>query len=645
MKQYKNVLALLLSVSLMLSMVTGCGSQQSNEETVSNGDDVDSLLSIFNNVQEDSSGNDTAVNGSRDDAAGDSSEESLVSNEADTSITTADTSDMEFRFDASDTTAASPESGKTVEVTEETTKTTSTGEQTYNITAGGTYTLSGTITDTMVTVDANNADVNIILNGVTIKNSQGPAIYVREADKVTITLAEGTTNTLSDGSSYSITDSDSTLDAAIFSKADLTINGSGTLVLNGNYKHGIVSKDDLIISSGTLKVTANNVGLNGKDCVKINSGNITINAGSDGIRSDNDEDTSRGYVYLYGGTINITAGNDGIQAETVVNVENVDFTVKAGGGSAASLTTSDESYKGIKAGSDIYISGGTFNVNSLDDCIHSNGTITISGGSYTLSSGDDGVHADTDLAISGSSTKLSITKSYEGIEATNLVISGGNISIVASDDGLNAAGGNDTTTTARPGMGSFSSSTGKIVISGGTLYIKANGDGLDANGTLAITGGTITVVGPTTGDTAILDFDATGTISGGTFIGVGASSMAQNFSSSSTQGAIMMNTGTQSAGTLVQLTDSNGTVLLSYTAEQSFACVILSHSSIVQGGTYTLTIGSSSTEIIMTSTVYGSSGGMGGHGGNTGMVPGSTGGMGGNTGGKGGNMGGMGGKP
>lgn len=528
-------------------------------------------------------------------------------------ITTADTSGMDFGFDESDTQEAEASTGTALEITEETTKTAATGEELYSITAGGTYTLSGTIRDVMVTVDANNADVNLILNGADICNSTGPAIYIREADKVTITLAEGTTNTISDGASYSITDSGSTLDAAIFSKADLTINGSGALTVQGNYKHGIVSKDDLVISSGTLKVTAKNVGLGGKDCVKINSGNLTINAGSDGIRSDNDEDASRGYVYLYGGTIGITAGNDGIQAETVVNIENVDLTVKAGGGSGASLTSSEESYKGIKAGSDIYITGGSFSIDSLDDCIHSNGTITLSGGSYALSSGDDGIHADTDLAISGSATKLTIAKSYEGIEATNLVISGGTISVTASDDGLNAAGGTDASSTAvRPGKGSFSASTGKILISGGTLSIRANGDGLDANGTLFITGGTITVVGPTSGDTAILDFDASGTISGGTFIGLGAASMAQNFSASSTQGVIMVTTGNQAVGTLVQLTDGSGNVLLSHTADQSFACVILSHPSITQGGTYTLTIGDSSTEITMTSTVYGGSGGMGG---------------------------------
>ena len=603
MKQKKRLVGLLLGAVLLVALLAGCGLGTADDKALADESSTETNESV------------EFVEAVVDPA--------VITDITDTTVTTADTSGMEFGFDASDTATAEPEAGQTVTVSEQTVKTTSTGENIYNITAGGTYTLAGEITDVMVTIDADNADVNLILNGVTIKNSKGPAIFIREADKVTITLVAGTTNTISDGSSYAITDSGSTLDAAIFSKADLTINGSGTLVLNGNYKHGIVSKDDLIISSGVLKVTANKVGLNGKDCVKINSGSITVNAGSDGIRADNDEDTSKGYVYLYGGTVNIIAENDGIQAETVVNIEDVNFTVKAGGGSSASLTSSDESYKGIKAGSDIYISGGTFNINSLDDCIHSNGTVTISGGSYTLSSGDDGVHADTDLAISGSATKLAITKSYEGIEATNLVISGGNISIVASDDGLNAAGGNDASAAGgRYGMGSFSGSTGKIVISGGTLLIKASGDGIDANGTLAITGGNITVIGPINGDTAILDFDATGTISGGTFIGVGASSMAQNFSSSSSQGVIMVSTGTQAAGTVVKLTDAGGNVIVSYTAEQSFACVILSHASIVQGGTYTLTVGSASQEITMTGTVYSGTGGADGQGGNAGMPPG-----------------------
>lgn len=541
------------------------------------------------------------------------------------SLSTADTSGMEFYFEEADTVASDSEDAAELNINSDTSSTTDAGVQTYYITSGGTYTLTGEISDIMVTVDADNADVNLILENATITNSNGPAIYIRSADNVTLTLAEGSVNSLSDGYNYSITDSDSTLDAAIFSKADLTINGTGTLNLYGNYKHGIVSKDDLIISSGTMNITAVNVGLNGKDCVKIGSGNMTIAAGSDGIRSDNEEDASRGYVYLYGGTIQIDAGNDGIQAETVINVESVDLIIKAGGGSDVSLISSEESYKGMKAGSDIYITGGCFNIDSLDDCIHSNGTITISDGFYVLSSGDDGIHADTDLSVSGSETTLTILKSYEGMEATNLFISGGRMEIVASDDGLNAAGGTDASGMGnRPGMGGFSSSTGKIVISGGTIEIYASGDCLDANGTISVTGGNLTAVCSMSGDTAILDFDSSGTISGGTFIGVGSSNMVQSFSSSSTQGAMLVKTGTQSAGTAISLADSAGNTLLSYTAEQSFSCVILSHPSIVQGGTYTLTVGSSAMSITMSSTVYngsGNSGGMGGMNGNMGGGP------------------------
>lgn len=567
MKYCKGVFAALVCGSMILALLTGCGGQQ-----------------------------DTADHGSDDG----------ILSDADIEVSKADTSDMEFSFDKSDTDAPVPEDGEVIEIT-------NMQSQTHSITSGGVYILRGTITDTMITIDAKGEDVTIILDGAHINNSNGPAIYVRKASKAMITLAEGSVNTISDGASYSLTDSDSTLDAAIFSKADLTVNGSGRLNLNGNYKHGIVSKDDLVISSGPINITAKKVGLNGKDCVKINSSDISIKAGSDGIRSDNEEEDSKGYIYLYGGVIHITSGNDGIQAETVINTENVKLTLKTGGGSSDALISSDESGKGLKAGSDVYINGGTYNIDSQDDCIHSNGTTTISDAACVLSSGDDGIHADVDLAVFGASTELNITKSYEGLEASDLMIFDGNISVTASDDGLNAAGGTDSSAAGeRPGRGNFSSSTGSMTICGGVITIHANGDGIDANGAVSITGGTITVSGPIHGDTSILDFDTTGTISGGTFIGTGSSSMAQNFSPSSTQGTIMVTTGTQESGTTVKLTDSSGNEILNYTADQSFHCVILSHPSIRQGESYTLTAGSSVTEITMTGTVYGESRGMGG---------------------------------
>lgn len=465
-----------------------------------------------------------------------------------------------------------------------------------NITHGGEFVLSAKKKDVCIVIDAPEEEVTLHLAGATVSNSKGPAVFVRSAKKVTITLKAGTVNTISDGASYRLTDSGSTVDAAIFSKCDLTVNGSGTINVMGNFKHGIVSKDDLVIASGTVNVTSKNVALSGKDSVKINSGSITLNAGSDGIRADNLTDPTKGYVSLAGGVINITSGNDGIQAETVVKIEDVDLTVKSGGGSGKTVSSAS-SHKGIKAGSDIYVTGGTFDLDCADDAIHSNGTVTISGGNYTLATGDDAIHADSDLEIAGNSTKLTVTKSKEALEATKILVSGGNISLVATDDGINAGGGND-------GSGD-NVVVGKVVINGGTLTMKVGGDGIDTNGTMSVTGGTLTVSVPDKSGVSVFDYDETGEIKGGKFIGFGDSAKAKNFSSTSTQGAIMVNTGAQAAGSTVTVKDSGGKVILTAKAEQGYSCVLLSAPEMEKGGKYTVIAGSYTKEITMESLIYG----------------------------------------
>lgn len=130
-----------------------------------------------------------------------------------------------------------------------------------------------------------------------------------------------------------------------------------------------------------------------------------------------------------------------------------------------------------------------------------------------------------------------------------------------------------------------------IVISDGSVHITASGDGIDANGTLEITGGTVWVSGPTYGDTAVLDFDRSGTISGGAFIGTGSASMAQALSSS-TQGVVSVQVGSQSAGTALSLTDSSGSETLSCTPALEYEIVILSSPAIRSGERCNLHIGS-----------------------------------------------------
>jgi hypothetical protein len=272
------------------------------------------------------------------------------------------------------------------------------------------------------------------------------------------------------------------------------------------------------------------------------------------------------------------------------------------GGSVTTDTGEDStSIKGIKASGSLLINSGSFTIDSADDAVHSNADLTVSGGSFTISTGDDGFHADEALSIMAGT--IDIRKSYEGLEGLSITMSGGNVSLISSDDGLNAAGGND-----QSGFGGFGGGRGDkfggsgnsnsfILISGGTLFVNASGDGIDSNGKLTISGGNITVHGPTNGDTAVLDFDTTGIITGGTFIGTGASMMAQTFTGSENQGIIAVQVGNQSAGTKIAIGDSAGKTVIEAQPNLSFAIVIVSCPDIVSGQTYTVTVGSLSGNV------------------------------------------------
>lgn len=251
------------------------------------------------------------------------------------------------------------------------------------------------------------------------------------------------------------------------------------------------------------------------------------------------------------------------------------------------------SMKGVKAGTSLMIADGMFTINSADDSFHSNGSVTVNGGTFQIASGDDAIHADETLEVNAGT--INITESYESLEALNLAISGGEITLVADDDGLNAAGGNDSSGTSGGRDGMFggdpmsSNSDGTILISGGKLQITASGDAIDANGTVEITDGYITTTGPTEGDTSVLDYDTGASITGGTFIGTGAASMAQTFDDSE-QGVITTTIDKADAQSTLELVDSDGNIIITYTPELSYEYIILSSPEILTGETYTLNV-------------------------------------------------------
>ena len=478
---------------------------------------------------------------------------------------------------------------------------------TLTISDEGVYVLTGEFTDMLIVVSAGDKDkVQLVLSGATIASSNGPAIYAANADKVFLTAADGTENLLSDGADYAVSDGDTTLDAALFSRVDLCLNGAGSLTVKGNYKHGIVSKDDLIIANTTLTVEAASTALDGKDCVMMTGVSATITAGSNGVRSDNAEDAARGYVYIADSTLTITAGSDGIQAETLLRADNAVMTITTGDGAGeasssgsswdmwggwgwggSSTSGSNGSWKGLKSAADIEINGGAYVIDSEDDCLHANGDLTITDGLFTLKSGDDGIHADDELLISGGD--IVISQSYEGIEASKLTISGGCIDITASDDGLNAAGGADGSASAdRWGRGMFSNLSGEIVISGGYIHINASGDGIDSNNTILVSGGVTLVSGTSSSANAAFDYDGEATVTGGVLIATGGSGMAQSFTDAQNQGCMLFGISGAQAGVNIAIVDANGQVVASFTPDNSYTAVVVTAPALQVGNTYSV---------------------------------------------------------
>lgn len=540
---------------------------------------------------------------------------------------------------------------------------------TVTISTAGTYIVSGNLTDGSITVTTSENDkVQIVLNSVKIACSSGPAIDIQSADKCFITLAEGTQNSLSDGSAFTSEDAN----ACIYATCDLTINGSGSLDVSGNYRHGVFSKDDLVVYGGTIRVSAVEDGLNGKDSVKIGAGDISIDSGADGVKSSKSTNPEKGFVYVSGGSLSIDAEDDGIQAKTY-----------------------------------LCIAGGSIEIDAADDTLHSDLKGALNGGSTTVRSGDDAFHCETKLEVNDGSFVAEACN--EGYEAEQVVVNGGDTNICALDDAMNASAADlsdvsessdaDTSTSAPSGepganaaqpdgsigvpdassanadsngqqntapqgagqqdsatspelpsddgaqggqAGEASSDLGQapdaqgrmerggqapggqggapgasdsnclIQINGGTVALDSQGDGVDSNGNVEITGGTLLVNGPSSDGDGAFDYDGEATISGGTVLMAGAVGMAQSFTSGMQAFALVQASG--SAGSVIEATDADGNVVATLTATRAFGCVLVSGAGVSDGDTITVSVDGAAT--MATASTTGTSGiatgGMGG---------------------------------
>ena len=444
------------------------------------------------------------------------------------------------------------------------------------INRSGHYRLTGSLSSGMVIVNAqDNGTVVVILDGASVHADNCAALYILSNNKTILNLAEGSENSLSSSGEFVSIDTNH-IDGTVFAKSDLVINGSGSLTVSSDAGHGIVCKDALVFTGGKLNITAEKKGISANDGIAFTDADIQIKSGTSGIHTGNSDDTAFGDILIY---------------------------------------------------------SGNFDIDSDGDCIHSNNYFWLFDGTLTLSSGDDGIHADRTLYIEGGTAD--ITESYEGLEGNKVEISGGEITITASDDGINSSGGSDG---FFPGFNTDVFKDNEetdedegILISGGVIRINANGDGVDSNTVLTVTGGELFVDGPVNSANGPLDAEHSASVSGGRVLAIGSAGMAINFGSGSTQGSILyFLPSNQPAGTVISLSDAVGNELIRHTSAKAFQAVTVSCPEITAGKTYTLTVGSSSYEIEMTSLIYGEGysfgfGGPGGPGGNPGWPGGQDG--------------------
>lgn len=388
------------------------------------------------------------------------------------------------------------------------------------ITKEGTYVLSGALSEGQIVVDADSAKVQLVLDNADITCASSAAIYVKNADKAFITLAEGSENILMNTAEYEAID-DNNIDAVIFSKDDLTLNGKGTLTINSEYGHGIVSKDDLKLVGGTYNITAENHALSGKDSVRIAAGTYNLTSGKDGIHSENADDDQKGFVYIASGDFTIESTGDGIDASYVVQIDDGAFDITAGGGAENATKThndmpggatrdnmgggapggaaqdggapsgdkpsgdgSDKSDSGSasgkqtgqtppdKPGTDTS-DGQKSDKNSQSKDIADN-TTASSASSDTGSESSSSASPDADSENNSSTSSDADSTSTKGIKSDGaLYVNGGTFTINSADDSFH--------------------SNSDVTINDGTYTISSGDDGIHADSALLVNGGTITV--------------------------------------------------------------------------------------------------------------------------------------------------------
>ena len=255
------------------------------------------------------------------------------------------------------------------------------------------------------------------------------------------------------------------------------------------------SGENLISKSGIYRVTGSvsgyiRINAGDKDEVKIILDNVTIkNSSGPAIYVESNGNT---YIELVGTNI-----IEATTSETLKGAIHSKADLSISGDGTLNITSS---IHGIVCKYDLEIDSGTFVIKAGEDAINTNDSATFKGGNFAITADGDGIHTDGYLEIDDG--KFNIT-AREGLEATYVKINGGDVTISASDDGINAAN-------------KSSEYEITVEINGGNVTIlmgAGDTDGIDSNGNLYINGGVITITGQSP-----FDYDGEAKYTGGKMI-------------------------------------------------------------------------------------------------------------------------------
>jgi len=497
---------------------------------------------------------------------------------------------------------------------------------TVTLTSAGTYSVAGTLSSGTLVVNAPSSVVNIVLDGVDITAADVAAINVIDAEQVIVWLADGSSNTLADAAGAAVDEAvEDAPNATIFSTSDLWIAGDGSLTVTANANDGITSKDSLIIASGTISVTAADDGVRGKDHLVIKDGTLTVDAAGDALKADNESvvdepDAAVGVIWIEGGVIDLTAGSDGTDAARQVTIMGGEFTIAAGDDGLHSdavlridggTIVITESYEGVE-GAYMYLSGGDVTVASSDDGINVAGGLESVETTSADATADQAAGLPADAGAGMPADQMGdMPARPDGGMAGDWDPSADQADGMQADRGAGMQGGpggqsgtstvvDDITTltvSAMTGSGFGGPTEGNngtrfLELSGGTYVIDADSDGVDVNGSMTVTGGTLVISGTEDGANGALDVDNTFTVTGGTLAANGTSTMAVAPGDTSTQASLAMTlSGTAPAGTLITITDADGTQIASFTTAKSSDSFVFSSDEIESGADYTISVG------------------------------------------------------